>query len=60
MGFCGQGPKVLGIFGEVLEIDLHCLSSVTFGIHINGSKVEEMEPARGLRQGDPLSVTCSF
>lgn len=42
------------------RIDWSCLHSTKMSVLWNGSKLEVFKQERGLRQGDPLSLTSSF
>ena len=33
---------------------MQCVSTVTFNVLLNDSKLEELCPSRGIRQGDPI------
>ena len=37
-----------------------CLSLVSYAILVNGNAKEWVKASRGLRQGDPLSLSCSL
>lgn len=43
-----------------IEKVMGCIESVKFFVLINGSSHEEFRLKRGLRQGEPFSLTCSF
>lgn len=47
--------KCWGFSEKFRRLIFNCLSSVIFKLLLNGSCVGEVEPARGLPQGDPLS-----
>lgn len=54
-GFVDKALETWGFSSEVRRLIFNCISSVEYEILVNGSSVGKVEPARGLRQGDPLS-----
>lgn len=47
--------KTLGFHEAFIRIVHECISSVSYSIPLNGLPSENLNPSRGLRQGDPLS-----
>ena len=47
--------KRMGFHPKWINIIIHCISSVTYSIQINGVPQGLITPTWGLRQGDPLS-----
>ena len=41
--------------GDLIEIIMSCISTVSTSIMVNGDSLEPIYPSRGIRQGDPLS-----
>jgi len=39
----------------IIKLIMSCVSSVTTSILVNGVRLEQISPSRGIRQGDPLS-----
>jgi len=37
-----------------------CVSTMTYSVIVNGTLTGKIFPNRGIRQGDPLSLTFSF
>ncbi|CAL2238143.1 unnamed protein product [Prunus armeniaca] len=45
----------IGIGGRILELIMHCISSVHYKAILNGELIADFSPKYGIRQGDPLS-----
>ncbi|XP_019159672.1 PREDICTED: uncharacterized protein LOC109156273 [Ipomoea nil] len=45
----------LGFDGRWVELIMLCVTSVSYSVFVNGARSEQINPTRGLRQGDPLS-----
>ena len=44
----------LGFQNATVELILSCISFTSISLLFNGEQLEEFEPSRGLRQGDPI------
>lgn len=53
--FIGKVLKAWGFSRDFQFLIFNCISSVEYEILVNGNKTKTVKPARGLRQGDPLS-----
>jgi len=53
--FVQQALTPMGYLMKMAELILRCISTVSYQILINGQPSTSFKPARGLRQGDPLS-----
>lgn len=45
----------MGFDGRWINLIMNCVSSVKYKVKVNGVLMDEINPERGLRQGDPLS-----
>uniref|UniRef100_A0A8I6YNB8 Reverse transcriptase domain-containing protein n=1 Tax=Hordeum vulgare subsp. vulgare TaxID=112509 RepID=A0A8I6YNB8_HORVV len=45
----------LGFQDRVVQLIMRCVTTVRYQIKVNGTLTDQFGPARGLRQGDPLS-----
>lgn len=45
----------MGFHEHFVKLIMRCVSTVEYGIQLNGEEVSQVSPSRGLRQGDPLS-----
>lgn len=50
----------IGFGNMLMDVILICLHSTEMSVPWNGSKLEVFTQERGLRQGEPLSLTSSF
>lgn len=53
--FVEQSLRCLGFCERWIHRIMVCISSVSYGILINGRPYGRITPSRGIRQGDPLS-----
>ena len=54
-GFVRNMSSSLNFHMDTVELILSCISTTSVSLHFNGEQLEEFQPSRGLRQGDPLS-----
>ena len=45
----------MGFHEKWVELIMHCITSVTYSILVNGAAYSNITPMRGLQQGDPIS-----
>lgn len=48
--------QTVGFSEVVVCLIMNCTSHVSLSILLNGERLEEFHPSRGVRQGDPLSL----
>ena len=54
-GLIRQVMEKMGLHEKWIELIMHCITSVSYSIHVNGVAYGSITPTRGLRQGDPIS-----
>lgn len=54
--FIEQVMRKMGFKEEWIRKILMCISSISFGVLINGKPSDPFRPSRGLKQGDHLSL----
>ncbi|KAI5352205.1 hypothetical protein L3X38_005096 [Prunus dulcis] len=54
-GFIMTVLKEVGFPENLIQLIIHCVSSVTYQVCVNGELTETFTPKNGIRQGDPLS-----
>ncbi|XP_019095662.1 PREDICTED: uncharacterized protein LOC104763574 [Camelina sativa] len=53
--FLGNAMTYLGFSGSWIRLVMECVKTVEYQVLINGVPYRDIQPTRGLRQGDPLS-----
>ena len=53
--FIKQLMKKMGFHEKWIELIMHCITSISYSILVNGVAYGSITPMRGLRQGDPIS-----
>ena len=48
--------RTMGFSDRWISLVMNCVSSVTYSVVVNGKQCGWINPSRGLRQGDPLSL----
>lgn len=54
-GFIEAVMEKLGFHEKWISVIMHCITTISYSVLINGSAYGCITPTRGLRQGDPLS-----
>ena len=54
-GFLEAVMEKLGFHERWISLIIHCITTITYSILINGKAYGCISPTRGLRKGDPLS-----
>lgn len=54
-GVLEKVKRKMGFHELWIKLIMECLTSVTYRVRFNNTKMEEFTPTRGLRQGDSLS-----
>ena len=47
--------RKLGFADQWVQLIMTCVRTVTYAVLINGQPHGQIQPSRGIRQGDPLS-----
>jgi hypothetical protein len=53
--FLDKIMRKMGFADQFVDLIMKCVSTVTYRIKVNGEFSDQINPQRGLRQGDPLS-----
>lgn len=53
--FLRESLLKMGFSSRWVGLIMHCVSTTTFSVKINGEPIHYLKPSRGLKQGDPLS-----
>jgi hypothetical protein len=57
--FLEKVMKRMGFADRWINLIMMCVKSANYAILVNGSPMGRIYPTRGIRQGDPISSTCS-